>query len=255
MPDANAIYDRSATSLEAATIYRDTFTSVEDIVETIRRWGVVVFPRYIQGEQLAKLNAEFDGLVANRNQRGFAMDEYDNIKNIRVKRVGLESAHYPETDRFFGNTVMSGISDAYYGFGSYRLNGEIFVSELTETPGPQAKPPFALHFDKRNVLKFLIYLTDTDERNGAMRALPGSNARNRAVREDAMRRMDFNDIENTFPEPAIPSIPICGPAGTMFIFDTDMCHGASAVQPGFTRRTMRGHTHSHTMLQAMCLMT
>ena len=84
-----------------------------------------------------------------------------------------------------------------------------------------------------------------------MRALPGSNLRNRAVREAAMTTQALAAIPNVLPEPATPSRPICGPAGTLFVFDTDMCHGASRVQAGFTRRTMRGHTHSHAMLQAM----
>ncbi len=251
MADANVIYHQSDISVETTPIYRNSFTSVEDIVETVQRWGIIVFPGYIQGNQLIKLNTEFDSLVTNRSRLGFAVDEYENIANVRVRRNDLNSADYPETASFFEGPLMSEVSDAYYGADNYRLNGEIFVSEITETKGPQTKPPFALHFDKRNVLKFFIYLTDTDERNGAMRALPGSNVHNRAVREDAMRRTALNDIDNVLPEPLVPSIPICGPAGTLFIFDTDMCHGASSVQAGLTRRTMRGHTHSHAMLRAM----
>lgn len=251
MSSATAIYAQSEISMDAATIYRESFTSIEDIVETVRRWGIIVLSGYIKGDQLTKLNAEFDGFINERQQLGFAVDEYGNIKNIRVKRDGLDSRSYPETARFFGDPLMSRVADAYYGPGNYRLNGEIFVSELAETTGPQMNPPFALHFDKRNVLKFFVYLSDTDERNGAMRVLPGSNHHNCAARESAMQRMAIADINNILPEPAVPSIPISGPAGTMFIFDTDMCHGASTVQPGFTRRTMRGHTHTHAMLKAM----
>jgi len=247
----NAIYAQSEISLDAATIYRDAFTSVEDVVETVRDWGIIVFPGYVKGGQLSKLNAEFDSLIANRGQLGFPVDEYGNIKNIRVKREAPDPHPCPDTIKFFEDPMMSAIADAYYGSGNYRLNWEVFVSELVETREPQAKPPFALHFDKRNVLKFYLYLIDTDERNGAMRALPGSNSHNRNVREGAMRRMEIAEINNVLPEPAVLSMPICGPAGTLFIFDTDVCHGASAVQPGFARRTMRGHTHSHEMLRAM----
>jgi hypothetical protein len=251
MSSATVAYEQSEISIEAPTIYRDSFTSIEDIIDTVRRWGIIVFPGHVQGEQLVKLNTEFDSLIANGRQLGFASDEYGNIKNIRVNRDKLDSNTYPQTARFFGDSLMSDVADVYYGLGNHKLNWEIFVSELTETTDSQTKPPFALHFDKRNVLKFFLYLTDTDERNGAMRALPGSNYFNRIAREDAMRKMTIADIENVLPEPAVPSVPISGPAGTLFIFDTDVCHGASAVQPGFTRRTMRGHTHCHEMLQAM----
>ena len=37
----------------------------------------------------------------------------------------------------------------------------------------------------------------------------------------------------------------------MFVFDTDMGNGASNVETNKTRRTMRGHTHSLEMLDAI----
>jgi hypothetical protein len=251
MPLADPVYAQSETSLDAATIYREAFTSVEDVADTVRKWGIIVFSAFLKGEKLAKLNNEFDGLIANRSDLGFPVDEYGNIKNIRVKREAPDPHPCPSTVSFFEDPMMSAVADAYYGPGNYKLNWEIFVSELLETRESQTKPPFALHFDKRNVLKFFLYLTDTDERNGAMRALPGSNSHNRDVREGAMRRMEMAAINNVLPEPAVPSMPICGPAGTLFIFDTDVCHGASAVQSGFSRRTVRGHTHTHEMLKAI----
>jgi hypothetical protein len=250
-PESPPAFNAADISLSPDTIYRGAFTSVTDVVETVRRWGIVVFPGFVPAGPLARLNAEFDTLIAVRRSLGFQLDEYENIANIRVLRPQLDAALYPETAAFFANPLMGEVADGYFGAGRYRLNGEIFVSNITETHGPQFDPPFALHFDKRQVLKFFVYLTDTDERNGAMRVLPGSNIRNRAARTDAMARSALKDIPNVLPEPATPSLPVCGPAGTMFVFDTDMCHGASTVQPGFTRRTMRGHTHSQAMLQAM----
>lgn len=245
------LFDESAVTLSMDTVTRDSFTTAEDIAATVRRWGLIVFPGFLKGDRLANLNAEFDALMAARHSLGFTRDEYENIANIRVTRSKLDAFRFGETARFFESPFMLDVADAYFGPGTYRLNGEIFVSNLTETLGPQTAPPFALHFDKRQVLKFFVYLSDTDERNGAMRALPGSNVRNRAAREAAMTTQALNEIPNVLPEPETPSMPIRGPAGTLFVFDTDICHGASSVQAGFTRRTMRGHTHSLAMLRAM----
>jgi len=249
--DGSLPFDAAACSLSRDTVYRDRFTTVADVVDTVRRWGIIVFPGFVAGERLARLNTEFDALIAARRALGFAVDEYENLANVRVERPKLDAQAYPETAAFFSESFMSDVADAYFAPGTYRLNGEIFVSQITETRGPQTAPPFALHFDKRQVLKFFIYLTDTDEGNGAMRTLPGSNLRNRATREGAMTTQAINAIANVLPEPETPSLPITGPAGTMFIFDTDVCHGASRVLPGRVRRTMRGHTHSHAMLKAM----
>jgi len=246
-----ASFDETQVSLSPATIYRDGFTSVADVVETVRRWGIIVFPAFVPASALGRLNAEFDTMIAMRHTLGFQLDEYENIVNIRLTQPKLDAVRFSETAALFTRPMMGEVADGYFGAGNYRLNGEIFVSDLAETKGPQHAPPFALHFDKRQVLKFFVYLTETDENNGAMRVLPGSNVRNRADRLSAMSRGAINEIANVLPEPATPSIPVKGPAGTMFVFDTDVCHGASVVQPGCARRTMRGHTHSHAMLQAM----
>lgn len=248
---AAPIYVPSECSLSPADVTHARLDSPAAVAEAVRRWGIAVFPGLVSGEMLAGLNAEFDRMIAARRSLGVPVDEYANLINLRLTRAALSPDLFPATTRLFAQPFMDAVAAAYFGADSYRLNGEIFVTDLAETLGPQTAPPFALHFDKRQVLKFFVYLTDTDEANGAMRALPGSNLRNRMLREHAMATRALNDIPNILPEPETPSIPICGPAGTLFVFDTDICHGASAVQPGRRRRTMRGHTHSHAMLKAM----
>ncbi|MBX7199418.1 MAG: phytanoyl-CoA dioxygenase family protein [Rhodospirillaceae bacterium] len=244
-------YAPSELSLSAETVTHARMGQPGDVADAVRRWGIAVFPGLVAGEMLAGLNAEFDRMIAGRRDLGVPVDEYANMVNLRLTRDRLSPVQFPATAAFFAQPFMAAIADAYFGPGAYRLNGEIFVTDLAETAGPQTVPPFALHFDKRQVLKFFVYLTDTDETNGAMRVLPGSNLRNRHVRENAMADRAINDIVNILPEPETPSVPVRGPAGTLFVFDTDVCHGASVVQPGHRRRTMRGHTHSHAMLKAM----
>ena len=245
------MFDAAVLSLFPGDITRDRLPDAAAIAAHVRRWGILVIPGLVQGSVLESLNQDFDRMIAARRSLGFAIDEYDNMVNLRLVRDRLGPDLFPATAGFFNQPFMSDVADVYFGPGAYRLNGEIFVSDLKETTGPQTAPPFALHFDKRQVLKFFVYLSDTTEANGAMRVLPGSNQRNRAVREQAMQHSALNDIANVLPEPQTPSIPVCGPAGTLFIFDTDVCHGASRVQPGHTRRSMRGHTHSQAMLKAM----
>lgn len=247
----SSFYVPADVSLSAETVTHAHLGTPAEVAAAVRRWGIAVFPGLVTGSTLSALNQEFDRMMAARATLGVPVDESGNLVNLRLTRERLPPEYFPATARLFAEPLMSAVADAYFGAGAYRLNGEIFVSDLAETRGPQPAPPFALHFDKRQVLKFFIYLTDTDEANGAMRALPGSNLRNRAVREQAMTEGALNDIANVLPEPETPSIPIRGPAGTLFVFDTDMCHGASVVQPGRRRRTMRGHTHSHAMLRAM----
>lgn len=247
----DASYVVADVVLSSDMVTHERMGAPAEVAAAVRRWGIAIFPGLVDGETLAALNMEFDRMIAARRMLGVPVDEYENIVNLRLTRANAWEQMFPATAAFFAQPFMTAVADAYFGPGTYRLNGEVFVSDLAETKGPQTAPPFALHFDKRQVLKFFIYLTDTDETNGAMRVLPGSNLRNRGVRESAMTGQAINDIANVFPEPETPSVPVCGPAGTLFVFDTDVCHGASVVLPGRRRRTMRGHTHSHAMLKAM----
>ena len=173
--------------------------------------------------------------------------------NVRVVREKLEGPNSYSLMRTFTATFMKAAATAFFGHDAFRLNGEIFLTELVEGPDRFDTPPFALHFDKRQSLKFFIYLTDTDESNGAMRASPGSNYINRELRQEAMKKNRLDDNKNVLSDDDVPSLPIIGSAGTMFVFDTDMAHGASLVQPGKIRKTIRGHTHSLKMLERMRL--
>ena len=100
-------------------------------------------------------------MIALRRDLGVPVDEYGNIVNLRLTRTGLSPAVFPATAGFFAQPFMAAVAAAYFAPDAYRLNGEIFVTDLAETVGPQTAPPFALHFDKRQVLKFFVYLTAT----------------------------------------------------------------------------------------------
>lgn len=244
-----------AISLDSDQIYWDELLSPEDLAESVRQNGIAVFPGLLSAEMLQQLNSEFDQLIASHvaGVGPFVVDSYDRLVNVRVTRDKLPPSNYTAIQSLFSQSYMADVSQTFFGQDGFRLNGEIFVTELGEGPEKLDAPPFALHFDKRQVLKFFFYLTDTDHTNGAMRASPGSSRIIRDVRLEASSSGDLNNIPNVLPDIDVPSLPITGPAGTMFVFDTDMAHGASRVNPGKTRKSLRGHTHSHEMLQAMGL--
>lgn len=244
---------RAAINTDVSAVTSAEQLSPTETANAVKSKGIIVFPAALDSKMVSNLNIEFDRLLdpAHREALGFRVDDYDNILNMRIIREHLNASIFPSIDTLFSFSWMEDVAAAYFGTGRYKLNDEIFVSDISETKGVQPAPPFALHFDKRQVLKFFVYLSDTDEENGAMRASPGSHHINRERRLASMEQGTLQEIPNVLPEPEVPSVPIVGPAGTMFIFDTDMGHGASHVGPGQTRRTMRGHTHSLEMLDAM----
>jgi len=227
----------------------------ETVSRAVRKNGIVVFPRFLDETALPLLNLEFDSMIDlhRTGDSPFATDSYGSMINVRVIRDHLDISKYSVLAHTFASPVMDAVAACYFGAGAYRLNGEIFVTELGEGMDSFAHPPFVLHFDKRQVLKFYFYLSDTDEKNGAMRASPGTNHIIRRLRLEAMERNNLDEIDNVLSDEHVHSIPISGPAGTLIVFDTDVAHGAGRVCPGLQRRTIRGHTHSNEMLRAMGL--
>lgn len=244
---------RAAINTDVSAVTSAEQLSPTETANAVKSNGIVVFPAALDSKVTSALNVEFDRLLNpnNREALGFRVDDYDNIVNVRIVRDRLDASIFPAIGALFSFSWMDEVAAAFFGAGSYKLNDEIFVSDISETKGPQPNPPFALHFDKRQVLKFFVYLSDTDEGNGAMRVSPGSHHINKERRLTSMEQGTLQEIPNVLPEPDVPSVPIVGPAGTLFVFDTDMGHGASHVAPRKTRRTMRGHTHSLEMLDAM----
>lgn len=243
MPDVPHDFDiRDSVSLDRSNIYWSEWPGPQAIADSVREWGIAVFPGFLQGETLDNINAEFDQIIeVHQSGNGpFPADIYDNIVNVRLQRDHLPAGAIPVTSALFAHEDLKAVSDAYFGDEQYALNREIFVSNLEETTTVQTKPPFADHFDKLNLFKFFFYLTDTDESNGAMSASPGSNKVIRAHRLKAVEEKRVKSIDNMV-HGDVPSLPITGPAGTLFIFDTDVAHGAGKVSAGNARRTMRGH--------------
>jgi ectoine hydroxylase-related dioxygenase (phytanoyl-CoA dioxygenase family) len=241
---------RDAVSLERSNICWSEWPGPQAIADAVREWGIAVFPGFLSGETLDVLNSEFDQIIdLHRDGNGpFSSDNYDNIVNVRLQRESIPQGAIPVTAALFAHADLKAVSDAYFHGEPYTLNREIFVSNLEETRTEQTKPPFADHFDKLNLFKFFFYLSDTDETNGAMRAAPGSNQVIRAHRLKAVEEIRVKSVDNIV-HGDVPSLPITGPAGTLFIFDTDVCHGAGKVSAGKSRRTMRGHCTGTETLQ------
>jgi len=242
--------DRPIT-LETVTLARGA--APQDIVAGLDTWGIVAVPDAIDDGTLDALNREFDSMLALPDGLAHKIDQTGDFFNIRVKPARLRETGYRETWALFTQPFMTEVAHAFFGSPEVEINDEAFISRTgATTDAMMNQPPFALHFDKREVLKFFYYLTDTDERNGALRASPGSHTAIRQYRRDQMAAgTPLNDITNVVEGRVGAPMSMNGAAGTMLVFTTDVAHGHSTVQPGFTRRTMRGHTHSHEMLRAM----
>jgi len=92
-----------------------------------------------------------------------------------------------------------------------------------------------------HALKFMLYLLDANEANGAFRYAIGSHHKNTKLRRRYVlcggKLIRLPNICS--PKESIPLRSISGPAGTLIIFDTDGFHSGGNILLGKERRVLR----------------
>jgi ectoine hydroxylase-related dioxygenase (phytanoyl-CoA dioxygenase family) len=167
-------------------------------------------------------------------------------------RNRIRPGAFPTLSAVFGAPFMAEVARAIYGQVEVVLNHQVYVNLNHGTPEPIRQLPFVPHFDKIQTLKFFVYLTDTSARTGAMGVVPGSHLANREERLACYEENpDFRAVRNLVSGEEL--LPVEAPAGTLFVFDTDVTHEAGHVAIGEERRIMRGHTRSLEQLRSLRL--
>ena len=100
------------------------------------------------------------------------------------------------------------------------------------------------HFDKQPTLKFMLYVNDINQRNGAFCLSPGSH---KWVEDEYGKYRYFQKfnkyekISRSIPDPIIKNlIPIEGKAGTIIVFYTNCIHHQGIVSEGVCK-IVRSH--------------
>ncbi len=239
----NTLSASETKTFDQSLIYRDSMADLKDIIYTLKEYGIIAFRGLVKTPLLQKLNQEFDHFITHYETAGYHFDKRDYLTQVRALRTQLNKSFYPATYDFFSSNFMAQVALNYYGTQNLNFNREIFISENAGTVEEVQQLPFLLHFDKSETFKFFLYLTDTSAENGAMHILPGSYSHNRETRIHALQNnIPLGQIDNVLEDVNNESIPVEGPAGTLFIFNTDLGHKAGHVQPSQVRRIMRGHT-------------
>lgn len=230
----------------------DRDASAGEVAACVLAQGIAVLPAYYDAGVLARLSAEFDECLATSHELGFNRSQAPDATTIAVVRNRLAPNRFPTLSKVFSAPYMAEIAQRFYGPATVVLNHQIYVNQNHGTAEALADLPFVPHFDKIQTLKFFVYLRDTSTRTGAMGVVPGSHLANRAARLACYaENEDFRAVRNLVD--GLPLLPVDGPAGTLFVFDTDVTHQAGHVALGGERRIMRGHTRTLEQLRSLRL--
>lgn len=214
----------------------DTILNSE-VFEQIKDVGLYLYPELVEKETVEKIKAQTLSIMDEKGDKDYKF-------GTSVNMGGLHEQEGPIRE-FFDNQDFHIIA-SQYGATSCRA---VMATHDYQNENGIDRNGF-LHFDRKQTLKFFLYLTDCDESNGAFRYVPGSRELGRTLRQQAIvdssgeyksianrLELDYVDLNYT----AEDSEPLVGNAGTLFLFDTDTFHMGGIVEDGKERVVIRSH--------------
>ncbi len=217
--------------------------SVDSIINKLNKYGITLVKKYVQESSISNLMDEFKFILSNKNlgcnliRQSHPTNENGIMQTIDP--ICAQKEHnLPIIASLFRNELMNNICNEYYRPHEFTLNPEVLLTHLKESKN-RILP---WHFDRLQTLKFWIYLTDTNESNGAMEYAPGTHWEGRYRSQFHLSVGDLiREIPNDIPDDRIINGRIIEcQAGDLMIFDPDGFHRGGVISPGNERLALRG---------------
>ncbi len=158
---------------------------------------------------------------------------YEDINTI--KKDGIPTS----INQLVRNKIINKIASQFLNTDEFKI--DVFQTLDTINSDHIAQKP---HFDRIPTLKFMLYINDIDENNGAFCLSPGSHhwvRQNFPLPRPKHSDKDYFEKSRNLPSPSIENlIQIKGKAGQLLIFHTDCIHHQGIVKKGDTR-IIRAH--------------
>lgn len=218
--------------------------SVEECLEKLAEFGVLVLEDYLPKDIRTKLLTEYEEILNTENDYISHLDYPQGVAR-RIDFPNLKADEYPMTHEVFNADFMKRMADRYLGTPNH-FNHEIYVARDEHE---EVNALNQLHYDKLSTLKFFLYLNDIDSSNGAFEAVPGSHKLAQNIMEHYRKRgKKIANLPNRdLPNDLQNAIPMEAKAGSLIIFTTDTYHRAGRVDEGKNRMIMRAHSRPDPM--------
>ena len=216
-------------------------TTISDISKTLIEKGIYIFPEPMATpEQIKKM------IDIQEQRLGKDNGSYQFGRDGRLGSLGQWNNTVIE--EVFKTPVIKEIAK---DFMTAEMNGppnfsEIFITHDYRSDQGTARNGY-LHFDRLGTFKLFMYLTDCDKDSGAFSYYPGTYQLGKSLRKKEQHR-DYAKIKNRleidYPELGYKTedvFPIEGPAGTMFVFHSDLFHMGGNISNNKSRRVIRLH--------------
>jgi hypothetical protein len=238
-------------------------TELATLVEAIKLEGAAIVYAFAPWRQLMALRAEWAWVLPAR-----ANYRYGYGLCARYSFSDLPRSLTATADLFSDDSLPRQIFDALLGHQQGYMEVVAFTHEFRDD---SHEIYGRLHFDRKRQLKFILYLDDTSDDDGAFRYIPGSTAIGRSLRQSRwsaaldLQKADGDDVDKKSGQVAESGIAyaefdcsvssqdlanqgdlrneiiLAGSAGSLVVFDTDVLHRGGLVRAGHSRRSIKGH--------------
>ena len=242
-----------------------TLPDKTEILRKVTEKGGYLISSFLNPSRLNLLLEEFDGVFCKIPDKAHAVvgegsnpvvDKltYSSGKHLRV--TPNQYLHFPELLEVIKSPYLMSLAANYLGdLMNYTM--QVFMSHeynvILKEDLVNVRSNSHLHWDPYHSLKFMLYLTDVDERNGATCYVPGTRSLGQEYRESRMditstlgleggvpnRLKDYEKYPKYSEEDAIP---VVAKAGDLLVFDTDALHcGGNIQEAGLERKIILLH--------------
>ena len=219
-------------------------SSIQDIMQSLKLYGICVVKDYLNKELLNDINEEFD-FFFKANEKMLFKKEFKKIEFPGTKVISLEKKNIIDSSlisikKVFYSEYFKNIVKNYFYPSNVDLNDMLYMSLDSFN---NHKYISDWHFDQLHALKFNLSLCDTDESNGAFQYSLGSHhegffrsiyckIRNKSY---IANKIDIRHINSAY--------SINTRAGDLIIFDTNGTHRGGRIKKKRIRKVIRGHSH------------
>ena len=211
-------------------------------IEQYQHTGYALVPDLVPREQLDRLEASFDGIVARRLAAGDALDatwrgdrwrDRAGAQDTVVLHTHDLQAHCAEWTRALTSERLTGAMSSLIGSPNVQLHHtKLFVKP------PERGSPFPLHQDfphfpheRHTMMAAVLHLTDATHEMGCIRVVPGSHRLGPLPTAEHFH-LDPDDW------PVESAVPVEAARGDVLFFSYLLVHGSGVNRSARTRKTV-----------------
>ena len=216
--------------------------STDKILQGVHEDGLYKIPNFLDQDEIDTLKEEMSqafSIMSTGDELCYPNETSKCYPFGKICRVGRDDmGHFPNMRSLFSDNWFSELTDKYFQCPNEKMLQVFFSHEyVASSSADGVTRNSVLHFDPYEAFKFMIYINDCDQNNGAFRYIKGSHVDGKNTRQQYplgellqdKYRLDQNpQLSSKYSEDNVTYASAT--AGSLLVFTTDVLHGGGIIQ-------------------------